>query len=229
MFKNLFKKTEEKQQSMTFKKDWLIILDNGHGDNTPGKRSPKFPDGSQLLEYEFNRDVVRRIAALLDEEGIEYRILVPEVNKDIALSTRAARANAYCDEYGVGKCAFISVHSNAVGMGDKWEKAKGWSVWTTKGKTNSDRFAKIMYEEAQAVFPQHGRTLLDGKVQGNGNPGPDYEENFTVIFKTKCVAILTENFFFTNKEEATWLMTDEARDLIAQVHVNAIKRWIKEK
>jgi N-acetylmuramoyl-L-alanine amidase len=36
----------------------LIILDSGHGADTPGKRSPKWPDGSQLFGYEFNRDVI---------------------------------------------------------------------------------------------------------------------------------------------------------------------------
>lgn len=32
-----------------------ILIDNGHGKETPGKRSPVWPDGSQLYEYEFNR------------------------------------------------------------------------------------------------------------------------------------------------------------------------------
>ena len=37
-----------------------ILLDNGHGYDTPGKRSPIWPDGSQLFEWEFNRDIVSR-------------------------------------------------------------------------------------------------------------------------------------------------------------------------
>ena len=48
----------------------IIILDNGHGMETPGKRSPIWSDRTQLLEYEFNRDVVRRIEAALNERGI---------------------------------------------------------------------------------------------------------------------------------------------------------------
>ena len=42
-----------------------ILLDNGHGYDTPGKRSPIWPDGSQLFEWEFNRDIVSRIEILL--------------------------------------------------------------------------------------------------------------------------------------------------------------------
>ncbi|MBR6631815.1 MAG: N-acetylmuramoyl-L-alanine amidase, partial [Alistipes sp.] len=55
-----------------------ILLDNGHGNNTPGKRSPEWADGSQLLEYECNRDTVRRVALKLDREGIPYHIITPE-------------------------------------------------------------------------------------------------------------------------------------------------------
>ena len=40
----------------------VVILDNGHGSETSGKRSPKWADGKQIFEYEFNRDVVKRIA-----------------------------------------------------------------------------------------------------------------------------------------------------------------------
>ena len=46
---------------------YLWILDNGHGGmidgvyQTPGKRSPVWPDGTQLFEGEFNRAIVDRL------------------------------------------------------------------------------------------------------------------------------------------------------------------------
>ena len=49
---------------------YVWILDNGHGGiidgeyQTPGKRSPKWEDGTQLFEGEFNRAVVKRIIKL---------------------------------------------------------------------------------------------------------------------------------------------------------------------
>jgi len=105
-------------------KDMVILLDNGHAKSTPGKRSPKFPNGSQFFEYEFNRDIVKRIAKRLNELGIQNHILVPEETVDVALSTRAARANAYCDKYGKDNCLFISVHANAAGNG-QWMSGRG--------------------------------------------------------------------------------------------------------
>ena len=37
------------------KNDVKIILDAGHGESTPGKRSPKTDDGRQLFEWQFTR------------------------------------------------------------------------------------------------------------------------------------------------------------------------------
>lgn len=198
----------------------VILLDNGHAKSTPGKRSPVASDGYQLFEYEFNRDIVRRIGEKLKEMGVNYYILVPEIEEDIPLSKRADRANKYCTEFGAGNCFFISVHVNAAGMGKEWMNARGWSVWTTKGNTNSDKYATIFYEEAEKLLPQCGMTLRKDMTDGD----PDYEENFTVIYKTKCPAILTENLFMDNLTDMEFLRSDAGRNIIAKIHVNAIKR-----
>ena len=79
-----------------------IILDNGHGIETPGKRSPIWKDGTQLFEWEFNRDVVRHIASKLTALGFDVRVIVPE-SSDISLSERVRRTNAICKERGAGK------------------------------------------------------------------------------------------------------------------------------
>lgn len=90
----------------------LIILDNGHGKETPGKRSPKWEDGSQLFEYEFNRDITRRIQNRLTELNIESVLLVPE-EEDISLSERCRRANEIFK--GRPDSILISIHANAGG------------------------------------------------------------------------------------------------------------------
>ena len=206
--------------------NFTVLLDNGHAKSTPGKRSPILDNGERFYEWEFNRDVVDRIAKGLDKLGIKYHILVPETDKDVALSERAKRANNYCSKYGTKNCLFISVHSNAYGKGDKWETPGRWSVWTTVGVTKSDEYAKVMYGVAEEMLKPYGFGCRDGKVQGNGNAGPDYEENFTVLYKTWCPAILTENLFYTNKKECEWLMTETGRQVIADIHIEGIRRII---
>lgn len=112
-------------QITNVERNMVILLDNGHAKSTPGKRSPKFEDGSQFFEYEFNRDIVKRIASELSKAGIKYHILVPEITSDISLSTRAARANKYCNQYGKDNCLFISIHVNAAGSGSTWMNGRG--------------------------------------------------------------------------------------------------------
>lgn len=205
--------------TIKWKNDIVILLDNGHAQTTAGKYSPKFEDGTRFYEYKFNRDIVRRIADGLDKLNIKYHILVPEIINDIPLTTRAARANSYASTYGKDKCFLISIHANAFGNGEKWNNARGWSVYTTKGKTKSDEYATIVFNEAERLLPQYGMTLR--KDMGDGDP--DYEENFTILYKTTMPAILTENLFFTNLTDVDFLMSEEGKDVIAKIHINAIK------
>ena len=68
-----------------------IILDNGHGVDTPGKRSPD----RKLHEYAWNRLIAGRIVAALTDLGHDAQLLVPE-QEDISLSepSTASRASA---------------------------------------------------------------------------------------------------------------------------------------
>lgn len=119
-----------------------ILLDNGHGKNTPGKCSLRWADGAQLYEYEFNRDIVRRIADKLASKGITFDIITPELT-DIPLHQRANRVNHICNVNGVKNCLLISIHSNA----SENHNATGWEVWTTPGKTLSDSYAELFYKK----------------------------------------------------------------------------------
>ena len=118
-----------------------ILLDNGHGNTTPGKRSPKLPNGEQFFEWEFCREVVNLLYKRLQEyEEFTPIKITPELT-DISLSTRVKRINQYCKKYGSSNCIMISVHVNAAGNGS-WMNARGWSAWTTRGKTISDKLAE---------------------------------------------------------------------------------------
>lgn len=203
---------------VTASKFW-VLLDNGHAKSTPGKRSPLFEDGKQFFEYEFARDIVKRISNELQKLNINYKIVTPEVDYDVPLTTRANRVNRYCSKLGKDNCLLISIHANAAGMGDKWMSARGWNVWTTKGKTKSDTYADIFYKEAEKLLPLYGMTLIKDKSDGDF----DYESNFTILYKSKCPAILTENLFQDNKIDCEFLMSEQGREVITQIHVNAIK------
>ena len=191
----------------------IVILDNGNGYDTPGKCSPKLPDGRRLYEYQFNRKVVKRLKELCHEEGIRYYVLVPEEN-DIPLKERVRRANAIKEE-----CFLFSIHVNASTNDGSWGKAKGISFYTSKGKTKSDNLATILFNEAKKEFETEFKLRSD---MSDGDP--DWEEDFYILKNTKCAAVLSENFFMDNREECEFLLTDEAIERIAQVHFRAIKK-----
>ena len=194
-----------------------ILIDNGHGQETPGKRSP---DG-KLMEWDFTRKVATRMLDYQQDSQLKMVLLVPE-NKDVALSTRAERANDYIRKHPNEKCILYSIHGNAAGNGAQWMSARGWEAWTTVGKTNSDKLSEELYSAASAVFPYGTRLRTD-----NSDGDRDKEKNFTVIFKAACPAVLTENFFYDNKEDCSYMLTDDGIDAIARVHIAAAKRYFQ--
>ena len=189
----------------------IVLLDNGHGKETAGKRSPVWSDGSQLFEWEFNRDIVRRIAEKLQADGIPYRVLVPEEN-DVSLTERARRANEYAKEFN-GKAYVLSIHANAGG-------GTGWEVYTSPGQTASDAIATVFFEEAGREFVPDGWRMRSDYSDGD----PDKEANFAILTKTTCPAILTENFFMDTEKDCRFIMSEDGRERIANMHVSAIKR-----
>ena len=89
----------------------------GHGSNTPGKRSPRLPNGKQFFEWEFCREVVNLLYIRLKEYKEFTPIKITPESTDISLSTRVKRINQYCKKYGASNCIMISIHVNAAGNG----------------------------------------------------------------------------------------------------------------
>ena len=200
----------------------IVLFDNGHGITTLGKRSP---DG-QLLEYAYARKVVREIVRRLKKLGVDARVLVPD-DADIPLGERAARVNAVCDRVGKDKVCLISVHLNAAGNGRQWMNATGWEAWTTKGQTRSDILADCLYDAAERVLKGIGLDNL--KIRTDLTDGDrDKEENWTVLYKSRCPAVLTENFFMDNRTDASWLQSDAGFDAIVRLHVEGGMEYLSK-
>lgn len=191
-----------------------IVLDNGHGKETAGKRSPVWSDGSQLFEWEFNRNIARRIQEALHRLGEPCALLVPE-QTDISLAERVRRANKMHNEYrDEGGIVLISIHANAGG-------GTGWEAFTSKGKTKSDGYATMLYEEMQKAFPNI--RMRTDTTDGDS----DKEDNFYILKNTTCPAILTENLFMDYEPDYRILMSEDGRQRIADAHVRAILRILE--
>lgn len=199
-----------------------ILLDAGHAAQTKGKRKQR-EDGTWFYEYQFSRDIERRICNKLDALNISYIVITPEDDVDIPLSRRAERANEHARALGKNNCLFISIHSNAAGDGTSWKRARGFSAYTSKGYTKSDEYAEIFMKEAETILP-----LVGGKARKYCPEKWSWEEDFTVLKKTICPAVLTENLFYDNKEDLAILDSEEGKEAIAQIHINSIIKIIKD-
>ena len=190
-----------------------ILIDNGHGVDTPGKRSPD----ETLLEYEWNREVANMICDLLQAEGYDAELLVPE-RKDISLAERCKKANKFLKNSSI----LVSIHVNASSGSGRWGRARGWSVFTTKGITAADRLAECIWNSANRTFtsPLTVRSYSTSKL------GHDFEEEFYILLHSYCPAVLIENFFMDNKEDCEYLKTANGKATCAEVAVDGIKEYL---
>lgn len=192
-----------------------ILIDNGHGENTKGKRSP---DGT-LREYLYTREIAQDVERELRSRGFEAERIVRE-SLDVALSERTRRVNETCGRFGASKVLLVSIHVNAAGNGEDWMDARGWSAYTHKGKSKSDKLADALYAAAEKNFV--GRPIRKDNSDGD----PDWEENFYMLTKTKCAAVLTENFFMDNEKDVQYLLSHEGREAVVRTHVEGIVNYI---
>ena len=127
------------------------------------------------------------------------------------LATRVSRANTR--HAADPRCRYISIHANGWGDGVTFNSAHGASLFhymiSKTGKIMAGSLLKHIVQETG---------LKSRGVQANMNWA-----NFYVLRKTRMPAILSENGFMTNLEDATNLMKDDFRQKVADAHFKFIK------
>lgn len=210
----------------------LVIIDNGHGYDTKGKCAPD----KSLMEWQYTRHVAAELGAALINRGVEVRLLVPEVN-DVPLSERVKRVNDLCAKFGANNVLLVSIHVNAAGADGQWHNAGGWCAFTTVGQTRSDIFADMLYAAAERHLAVYAQRMEYGKLSGDygkvqrpirrdtTDGDADLESNFYILRNTLCPAVLTENLFQDNKADVEYLLSDEGRQTIVDLHAEAILKY----
>lgn len=195
---------------------FLVVLDPAHGNNTPGKCSP---DG-KFFEYRWSREILEMLSTELDSIKIKYAYS----NKylyEIGLKTRRYNTNKLNTKYGK-RTVFISLHANAAGMGYDWMTARGFSVWTSRGKTTSDTYAEWLLELFEEEFEQE---IDSGKIKIHGNAL--YESNFAVLL-CRGPAILIETMFQDNKKDVEIMTSENFKKRYVKVLLNFIIKIVKQ-
>ena len=151
-------------------------MDDGHGANTPGKRTPVIPElGRSIKENEFNKAVVFYLDKELKRCGFNT-LWVASGDDDVPLSTRTNRANAAKAD------AYISCHYNAGG-------GSGVETYHYPGSTQGKKLAQCIHE-----FVVQGTEQKDRGVKS---------ANFHVLRETRMPAALIEYGFMDRNKDCT--------------------------
>ena len=197
------------------RKEMMILIDNGHGSNTAGKRSP---DG-RLLEWKYAREIANGIVTGLRRKGLDAKLLTPETS-DLKLSYRTARANQEARRVGgAAHCLLVSIHCNAAGAEGRWHTAKGWGAYVgLNASWRSVALAKLLAAEAEKAGL---------KVRKPSAEQPYWKQDLAICRDTICPAVLTENLFQDNLDDVEYLLSAEGRKAIIQLHVEGICRYVE--
>jgi N-acetylmuramoyl-L-alanine amidase len=169
-----------------------IVLDAGHGGNDPGAVA------NGLKEKDLTLAIVKHIGRMLAEyEGVEVHYTRTD-DRFLELSERAAIANKLKADY------FISVHINAGG-------GTGFESYIYNGGVSAKT---ITYQNV--IHAEIMRAI--GNVTDRGKK----RANYAVLRETRMPAILTENLFIDNANDATKLKSEQFLLQIAHGHVQGI-------
>ena len=216
---------------------FVIFFDPGHGISSELKQkfSPVIPkdmhvpaefmSGGRFREGRFNREIAKELVDILKSTyNLDARLTVTEDVTDISLTERVRRVNRVCNQIGAGNVIMISIHANAFGYGNEWTSANGWEIYTTPEKTNSDILATYIFNRAKKNFTENRRFRTD---YSDGDP--DKEAKFAVIKGTKCPSCLTENFFYTNKDDLSFISSEVGRQEIIRTHIEGIIDYLRSR
>lgn len=221
------------------------LINYGHGIDTPGKRSPLLPDGRQLFEWRWVREVGNILQQQLIYQGINFAVINHE-DEDVRLDVICARANDFAKNMNI-KRIFHSIHANAAqykyidqqctirynpnihGNVDRfyyqsqWHPAHGIEAYTSFGDTGADPVAQIFMETANKMLP-------DWRLRVDRTDGDlDKESGFYVLRHTSMPAVLYELGFYTNREQVEYMLSDQGKMMFADILFRTIKRVENEK
>lgn len=191
-----------------------ILLIPAHHKTTPGKRSP---DG-RLLEYAYSREIIKRIIEKLTKLGYDAENPIPETEEELPLSEQCKIINNISLKESAKDCICISPHINAAGNGSEWMNARGWSCFIYRGAGEKTKELAGCLEEAAKE---------EGLKIRYEYPGVPYWVSGLYICKNTIIpCVLTESLFQDNKEDVDFLLSDEGKESIVNLHVQGILKYI---
>lgn len=199
----------------------LIIVDAGHGGldlsgkyTTKGKffrhqdRPNRFHGKGYFYEGVSNRKIAQKFIFRMEAAGIPYVKTYHEY-EDTHLLKRVKIADYYSRHYD---CFLISLHSNS----SVSHRGRGMEVYTTRGHDASDPLAQNYYNHCKDLFGDEIIYRPDRWSEKRPYKDDDKEADFYIIKAVSFPAILTENLFFDQYDDAVLLSQDHVQEFFAE-------------
>lgn len=196
----------------------MIIVDAGHGSTTPNKRTPPFPDGTVIQEYQFNKPTAAFTVA--DAQRLGFKTLETSPGDyDTPLSVRTSIANTGYLDYirqlnaqgidtaDINAAVFVSIHYNVLGF-EFQVRSNGIETFYYTGSTIGQILAQ---------------NVLDRLIQSTGLVDRGAKPaNFYVLRHTMMPATLAECGFMDYLPEAKLMLDETYQKTVAQAIVTGI-------
>lgn len=180
-----------------------IMLDAGHGLNTPGKRTPD----DSMREFQFNSavaDYTKELLLCYEDVTVDFAH-DPSGKIDISLLARTNTANSK------KSVVYVSIHGNAAGNG--WSSATG--IETFIHPTNNTAISRKLANLVQK------KLVLATGLRDRGVK----TANFHVLREVDMPSILIEGGFMTNKTEAALMKSELYRRKFASALASALAEF----
>jgi N-acetylmuramoyl-L-alanine amidase len=228
------------------KKDFVVVLDAGHGGKDPGKVGY-----NKVKEKDIALDIVLRVGKILQKEKNIEVIYTRKTDVFIGLMERGKIANKADADL------FVSIHCNAHSS-----QAYGSETWVLGTHANHKNFEVAKAENAVISLEEDfetkykgfdpnspesiiGLTLmqeeyLDQSIQLANIIQDDFtyglkrknrgvkQAGFVVLHQTYMPSVLIETGFISNKNEATYLNSSAGKQKFAQSIAKGIKKYIQQ-
>ena len=209
----------------------VIAIDPGHGGTDPGS------EGSGLWEYEMTWQVANELVDLLKQDGRYAPVLTiteeESQNSDMPRVEPAERAQRAND---AGAVLLFSIHGNSEPSGT----ADGFECYAIPpGQQYHDESVALASLTAQKISqtgqPLRGQdgvrysyfdTYDNRMVYESSDETPRNEPTFRLLTDADCPAVLVEQCFLTNPQDAARLATPSGAKQAAKAYYEAICEWM---
>ena len=210
----------------------VIAIDPGHGGTDPGS------EGSGLWEYEMTWQVANELVNLLEQDGRYAPVLTiteeESQNSDMPRVEPAERAQRAND---AGAVLLFSIHGNS----DPSGTASGFECYAIPpGQQYHDESVALARLTAQKITqtgqPLRGQdgvryiyfdTYDNRMVYESSDETPHNEPTFRLLADADCPAVLVEQCFLTNPQDAARLTTPSDAKQDAKAYYEAICEWME--